>query len=289
VSILPPGPNRIAVTGANGAIGSQVVGRLRARSAATIVPIVRDLSRAHPDDRVRPALAPYEDRAAVAAALSGCDCLVFIGSDGEADRMLAHHANIIWAARSADVSRTILLSSLDADPGSPFCYAHTYATTEEWAREALPGVTILRAGLYAEFIGYWLWEAVRGGQLSLPMGSGRISPVARRDVADLLAELAVGLHDPDQPIELVGPESLDHADLAEVAGALGSRFVVSDPCDTATFRERQARDGELSPWWAYAFQTLFASIRENRFDHPGRPCTIGRHALRETLAASPAR
>jgi NAD(P)H dehydrogenase (quinone) len=286
VSIRPPRPNRIAVTGANGAIGSRVVERLRARSDVDIVPIVRDLSRAHPDDRVRPALAPYEDRAALTAALSGCDCLVLIGSDGEADRMLAHHANIIRAARRAEVSRTVLLSSLDADPGSPFCYAHTYATTEGWAREALPGVAVLRAGLYAEFIGRWLWEAARSGVLSLPMGTGRISPVARRDVADLLTELTLGLRDPNQQIELVGPESLDHADLAGLAGALGSRSVASDPCDAQTYRDRLARDEELNPWWAYAFQTLFASVRENRFDHPGRHGVVGRRTLHVTLGAS---
>ena len=209
MSIRPPGPSRIAVTGANGAIGSRVVERLRAQSDADIVPIVRDLSRAHPDERVRPALAPYEDRAALTAALSGCDCLVLIGSDGEADRMLAHHANIIRAARRAEVSRTVLLSSLDADPGSPFCYAHTYATTEGWAREALPGVAVLRAGLYAEFIGHWLWEAARSGVLSLPMGTGRISPVARRDVADLLTELS-----PRSP----GSESADRARRPRVTG-----------------------------------------------------------------------
>lgn len=285
MSIPTRGPRRIAVTGANGAIGSQVVDRLRARSEADIVPIVRDLSRARSEERVRPASAPYEDRDALAAALSGCDCLVFIGSDGETDRMLSHHANIIWAARSAAVSRTILLSSLDADPGSPFCYAHTYAITEEWARAALPGVTVLRAGLYAEFVGQWLWEAARCGELSLPMGRGRVAPVARGDVAGLLADVARG-PGPDQPIELVGPESLDHADLARIAGALGSRPVVSDPCDEQGYRQRQVRDPGLSPWWAYAFQTLFASVRENRFDHRGPRCAIGPHTVQEALDAS---
>jgi NAD(P)H dehydrogenase (quinone) len=261
------------------------VERLRAQSDTDIVPIVRDLSRAHPDERVRPALAPYEDRVALTAALSGCDCLVFIGSDGEADRVLAHHANIIWAARNAGVGRTILLSSLDADPGSPFCYAHTYAATELWTREALPGVTIVRAGLYGEFIGHWIWEAARRGELSLPMGRARVAPVARSDVADLLVDVARGRHESDQPTELVGPKSLDHADLAGIAGALGSRPVASEPCDPQAYRERQVRDRDLDPWWAYAFQTLFASIRENRFDHRGG-CLVGRSAFQDTLARS---
>ena len=199
--------------------------------------------------------------------------------------MLAHHANIIWAARNAGIGRTILLSSLDADPGSPFCYAHTYAATEQWTREALSGVTIVRAGLYGEFIGHWLWEATRRGELSLPMGRARVSPVARSDVADLLVDVARGRQESDQPTELVGPKSLDHADLAGIAGALGSRPVASEPCDAQAYRERQVRDRELDPWWAYAFQTLFASIRENRFDHRGG-CLVGRSTLQDTLARS---
>jgi NAD(P)H dehydrogenase (quinone) len=281
------GPSRIAVTGANGAIGSRVVEGLSELPELVIVPIVRDLWRARPSERVLPALAPYEDRAALTAALSGCDSLVFIGSDGEADRMLAHHANIIAAASSAEVGRTILLSSLDADPGSPFCYAHTYAITEQWARDSLPDVTILRAGLYSEFMAPWLWDAASSGVLSLPMGDARIAPVARSDVADLLTDMARATGSTDRLIELVGPESLDHDDLADAAGAIGSRPVRSEPCDAQSYAVGRARDAELSPWWAYAFQTLFAAIRENRFDHDHRSHAVGRTTLDETLRRVP--
>ena len=48
---------------------------------------------------------------------------MFIGSDGRADRVLAHHRNLLAAARSAGVHRIVLLSSKDVEADSPFCYA----------------------------------------------------------------------------------------------------------------------------------------------------------------------
>jgi NAD(P)H dehydrogenase (quinone) len=283
MAIFTPGPRRVAVTAANGAIGSQVVEQLSGLPGVQVVPIVRNLSRARRCENILPMHAPYEDRGTLTAALSGSDCLVFIGSDGEADRMLAQHANIIAAAAEADVRRTVLLSILDADPDSPFCYAHTYAITEQWARDGLPDVTILRSGLYSEFIAQWLWDAARTGVLSLPMGDARVAPVARSDVADLLTDLGRGLESADRLIELIGPESLDHDDLAGAASVLGSCLVRSEPCDAHAYAVRQAGHDEPSPWWAYAFQTLFAAIRENRFDHSHRTRAIGRHTLKETV------
>lgn len=253
---------RVAVTGAAGAIGSLVTAGL-GRRGLDIVALVRDPRRVRTPG-IRAAPAEYTDRASLDAALAGADRLVFIGSDGEADRMLVHHRNILEAAGRAGVERIVLLGSQDANPGSPFCYAHTYAVTEGWLRAACPEPVVLRSGLYAEFFGRWVLAAVDTGELSLPMGAGSVAPIACSDVAAALVAAVTQPECPREPQVLTGPRSYGHDQLAEVATGLAGRPVRSSPCAPDDFAEALLRR-EPSPWWRYAFQTMFAAIELGAF------------------------
>ncbi len=253
---------RVAVTGGAGSVGSLVSAGLSARGFDTVA-LVRDPGRVRTPG-VRAARVEYADRASLDAALAGVDRLVFVGGDGEADRVLGHHRNIIDAARSAGIERVVLLSSQDADPASPFCYAHTYAVTEEWLRSACPQPVVVRAGLYAEFFGRWVLDAAVTGELSLPMSSGSVAPIARSDVAGALVA-AVAVPEPlPTPQVVTGATAYDHDRLADVAAALAGRPVRSHPCSPDEFAGRLLRS-EPSPWWRYAFQTMFAAIEQGAF------------------------
>ncbi|MET8354206.1 MULTISPECIES: hypothetical protein [unclassified Micromonospora] len=75
---------------------------------------------------------PPDDPAALHAALN--DTLVFVSSDGEAARVFVHHHNVLDAATRTGVGHVVLLSGLDADVTSPFCYAYTNGHTERLLR-----------------------------------------------------------------------------------------------------------------------------------------------------------
>lgn len=197
--------------------------------------------------------------------MHGADALIFIGSDGEADRMLSHHQNILGAARRAGVGRVVLLSSQDADENSPFCYAHTYAVTERWLRKSHPSSVVVRAGLYAEFFGRWVIDAAGVGVLSLPMPTEAVAPVAKADVA---AALVGALRAPPAASTVchvvTGPHAYDHDQLAYLATQLEGRPVASRPVSTAEFAQGMLATG-VSPWWRYAFETMFAAIERGSF------------------------
>lgn len=93
---------RIAVTGGTGRIGAPVVQLLSGDGRHDVVPLS---SRT----------APYDDPAALRAALDGADTLVFVSSDGEAARVVVHHRNVLDAAIRCGVGHVVLLSGLDAD------------------------------------------------------------------------------------------------------------------------------------------------------------------------------
>jgi NAD(P)H dehydrogenase (quinone) len=116
------GVMRIAVTGASGQIGSQVVRLLAGEQAHQVVALSR---RVPPSGRwpagVSARAAGYADPEALSTALRGADTLVSVSSDGPVAQVMAHHHTVIRAARASGVAHIAALSGLDADPYPSRC------------------------------------------------------------------------------------------------------------------------------------------------------------------------
>lgn len=257
---------RIAVTGAGGVIGSQVVRLLATgESGRQVVAITRrELPPSRSTGQVVVALADYADPDALHAALQGVDTLVFVSSDGPVAQVIAHHHNVVRAATETGVSHIVALSGLDADFGSPFCYAVSYAYTEQLLQSSGCQVSIARASIYTDFFLGFLRQARVSGQLRLPAGEGRISFVSRSDVAYCLAALAAA-RPTNRHHDVTGPESLDLHAIAAIAAdewRIPIQYIGITPAEYCVDLAHAGED----PWWTYAFSTMFASIREQRWD-----------------------
>src|SRR5690242_12544262 len=131
------GALRIAVTGASGRIGGQVVRLLAAGQPHQVIALSRrGLSPGRWPPRVSARAADYADPQALGAALRDVDTLVFVSSDGPVAEVMVHHQNVIRAARDSGVGHIVALSGLDADLTSPFCYAVRYGYTERLLAES---------------------------------------------------------------------------------------------------------------------------------------------------------
>lgn len=254
---------RIAVTGAGGQLGGQVLELLAAEETHEVVALSRrELSSVRlPHVGVR--VADYGDPASLRAALRGVDTLVFVSSDGETAKVLLHHQNVIGAAVDSGVAHIVALSGLDADVTSPFCYAVTYGHTERLLYDSGCSVSIARASIFTEFFMRWLTEARSSGQIRLPAADARVSLVSRTDVGRCLAALAVapptGRHH-----DLTGPESLDLAAIAALVRQVWDTPIEYVDITPAEYSVEMARAGESS-WWMYAFSTMFDSVRQQRW------------------------
>jgi NAD(P)H dehydrogenase (quinone) len=279
---------RIAVTGATGQVGGQVVRLLAAEQPHQVVALSRrGLPSGQWPERVSARAADYADPQALGTALRGSDTLVFVSSDGPVAEVMVHHRNVIRAARDSGVAHIVALSGLDADLSSPFCYAVSYGYTEQLLAESGCPVSIARASIYTEFFLGFLVRSRASGQLRLPAADGRISLVSRADVARCLAALAVapasGRHH-----DITGPQSLDLAKIAALATREWdtpleyARITPSEHC------AEMAIAGE-DPWWMYAYSTMFASIREQRWaavsDEVDRLTGCSPTPVHETLAS----
>lgn len=236
---------RIAVTGSTGRVGNHVVRRLASEGSHEVVGLTRKA-------------APYDDVAAMRLALSGVDTLVFVSSDGEAAKIILHHQNVLRAAQDAGVGHVVLLSGVDADLGSPFCYAYTNGYTEQVLRASGMGYSIARASLFAEFFDGLVRQVASDGIVGLPAGGGRVSLIGREDVADCLAALALA-GPTNRHHDLTGPEALDVASVVEAGGWAYNEISEAEFAAALTLRGEE-------PWWVYAYTTMFAAIREKRWE-----------------------
>ncbi|BDH47423.1 NAD(P)-dependent oxidoreductase [Salmonella enterica subsp. enterica serovar Choleraesuis] len=180
----------IAITGASGQLGRQVIQKLlTTHPAHEIVAIVRrpdsvaDLAAAGVQVRV----ADYNDQPALSRALAGVKKVLLISSS-EIGQRVAQHQNVIEAARSSGVSQIVYTSLLHAD-SSPLGLADEHRQTEKLLAGSGLEVVLLRNGWYTENYLASVPAAIEHGILAGCAGDGLISPAPRADYAAAAAEV----------------------------------------------------------------------------------------------------
>jgi len=166
-------------------------------------------------------VADYEDDSALKRALAGIDDLVLISSGGDASAVMRHHANAIEAAAATNIRHIAFTSIVDTDELSPFYFSPVYRDAEHRLAGCGEPSTILRCGLYSDFILQpWLAPCQSPGELVLPTGHGRVAPISRDDVA---AAVAAGAANPEKP--RIIQRITGHRALAfdEIAASYGKR------------------------------------------------------------------
>ncbi|MER7664951.1 SDR family oxidoreductase [Streptomyces sp. NPDC096193] len=196
----------ILVTGGTGTLGTLVSARLRRDGHD-----VRVLSR-----RAQPYAVDLRDGTGLDAAVEGVDAIVHCATSprGGDDRSAAR---LLTAARRAGVGHLIYISIVGVDR-VPLGYYRVKREVEQLIERSGasggPGWTVLRTTQFHELVLSLLAGASRLPVLPLPSGV-RVQPVDAGEVADRLAELALG-----PPVgrvaDMGGPQIRPLADLARV-------------------------------------------------------------------------
>jgi len=203
----------LAITGSTGAVGGCVARALEQRGVGQRL-IVRSAERAPKLDGAEIADVPggYADSAGMTAALEGAKTLFMVSAEEAPDRV-EQHRSMVSAAMAAGVERIVYTSFLGAAPDSTFLLGRHHWQTEEAIRESGLAFTFLGDSFYADFIPFFAGpdRVFRG-----PAGEGRLSPVARDDVAAVAVAVltADGAHD-GETLGLTGPETFSLAEAAE--------------------------------------------------------------------------
>ncbi|MFF2534060.1 NAD(P)H-binding protein [Streptomyces cyaneofuscatus] len=212
-----------AVTGASGAVGGRVAGRL-ARAGVPVRLLGRDPARL-PDlpGADRAPAAPYGDGEAMRRALDGAHTL-FLVSAHESPYRVREHITAVDAAVAVGVERIVYVSFQGAAPDATFTFARDHWHTEAHIRTADVRHTFLRDNWYLAGL-----PAMTGadGVLRGPGGEGRVAAVAHEDIADAAAAVLLDespAHD-DRGYDLTGPEAFTLAEAAEELSRVTGRSI----------------------------------------------------------------
>ncbi len=255
------------VTGATGYVGGAALRLLAARNASKqLVGLVRDSARAEASllPGVAWRVASYHDRPALTNAFKGIERLLFVASDGFARDALQHHTNVIEAAAATSVKHVVFLSIVDVAPDLPFYYAPVYRDAERRLFESGVEWTLLRCGLYTDFIfSHWLQPGLAAGMIEMPVRKGRMALVTRHNVAAAAASALASDAYYRQTFEITGPQALDGLEIAAaLSRAFGARisYRTSDPTEYLLQAWATLEDP-----WPHAFSTMFVSIEQGRY------------------------
>ncbi len=270
----------VAVTGSTGFVGGRVAQALSGRDVPVRL-LVRDESRAPAVGSAEVRAAAYEEVSSMRRALAGVDT-VFMVAVGEDGRRLDLHADFLSAAVQADVRQVVYLSYLGSDASSAFAWNRDHALTEQLLHDLDLDHTVLRASHFdTTMLEFAVWGDITG-----PAGQGRVTPIARTDVADVVIGVLTDPHaHAGRTYELTGPEALTFDQVAEVVAQHRGAACRYHDVDDAAFRSR-LRDLAVPDSLVSAWIDQYHQIRDGVFGtvSPHAEQLLGHPPL--TLAAS---
>jgi uncharacterized protein YbjT (DUF2867 family) len=260
------GHQMILVTGISGGLGSLIFRGLSSEDGLDVA------GGTHSGDEVTARRVDFDDPASLADGFRGVDVLVFVSAGyAEDDVVLARHGAAVDAAEAAGV-RHVVYTSL-AGSGDLMTIALPHRWTEARLAGASFDVTILRNGLYAEAaVGLATAAAASAaetGVFAAAFGAGRVSVVAKEDLADVAVRVAAEIqhdlaagrrsHHAGRTYELEGVEAIGGQDIAEVLSDALDRRVAYRPISLFTTREALAGSG-LEPYQITHALSLFSNL-----------------------------
>lgn len=231
---------RLFVTGATGQLGRLVVRELLKRvPASRIVAGVRspdhEAVRQFNADGIEIRVADYAQPDTLTSAFDGIDRLLLISSTVGRDRV-AHHQNVIKAARAANVGLLAYTSLLHADSATSGLVPDHKNTEAALRASGLPFV-LLRHGWYTENHTPSVQPALQYGALIGSAGQGRFSSATRADYAEAAAVVLTTDGQAGRIYELADDESYGLADLADTIASAAGKPVSYQDLPKAKFKQ----------------------------------------------------
>lgn len=281
---------RTAITGVTGAVGGAVARLLAEEHAQSLRLLVRDVSKlprlGEISGETEIGVVEYGAPDAV-EALRGVRVLFMVSAAESVDRV-AQHCAFVDAAAAAGVEHIVYTSFLGAAPDATFTLGRDHFATEEHIRASGMTWTFLRDNFYAD-----VFELFAGPDRILrgPAGDGRVSPVARADVARCAAAV---LEDPEQhrnaTYDLTGPHALTLDEIAQTltqVRALPYRYLAETLDEAYASRSSYGEPDWQVEAWVSTYTAIAAGEVERLSDDVERITGTSATTYEELVVSTP--
>src|SRR6266404_2523724 len=210
----------ILVTGATGALGSEVVKQLKATSAPFKIAVTEKMSKAKANGS-ETVLLDYTRPETFAPALEGVDTLFLLSPAGRTYLELP----LVDAAKQAGIRHIIKQSVIGAD-AEDYIFGRGHRASEKHIEASGIPHTFLRPNGFMQNFVNNLGQSIRDqGTFALPQADSRISHVDARDIAAVAAKALTEPSEANRTYTITGPESLSNFDIAaKLSAALGRQI-----------------------------------------------------------------
>ncbi len=233
---------KIAIAGGTGFVGRHLAREL-VRGGHEVVLVARGIDRRDPTvtqlPGVRTARTGLTDVQGLRDAFAGCDAVAHcaginrqIGSQTYAAVHVIGTANVITAAKDADVKKIVILSFLRARPDCASGYHESKWAAEELVRKSGLDHTIVKASMtfgrgdhMLDHLSHLLYTMPIF--VTVGLREKAVRPVAVQDVVKVLMVAVIENRLSRKTVALMGPEALRLSDVARRVGLLiGKRLVI---------------------------------------------------------------
>lgn len=257
---------KIAVTAANGKLGSEIVKALQnLLPKEDVIGLARTPEKAaHLGVEVRP--GDYNDLEQLTLSLASVDALLLVSGMDEPSARIQQHRNVIGAAKASGVKKIVYTSVQGADEGTAFSpVIQSNRQTEKDLMESGLEWVIGRNGIYIEpDIEYMETYEAMGGIFNCA-DEGKCGYTTRPELAYAYAKLLIEDKNNGQCLNLHGT-SITQTELATyMNSAFGSNLTYTSMSVEAYKEERIA---ELGDFIGTVIAGIYQGIRDGESDNP---------------------
>lgn len=163
-------------------------------------------------------MGDYADYDALVKAFSGIEKVLLVSSNDLQNREI-HHKNAIDAAKEAGVKKIIFTSFQfnSVEENSPNGLMPVYVATENYLKESGLDYTILRNGIYTDFLPDIIGPAITENKtLYAPAGDTEVVFTSRTDLAEAASNVLAGDNFTNTTLDLTNSEGVNFAEITLV-------------------------------------------------------------------------
>ncbi len=255
---------KIAVTAANGKLGSEIIQKLlQELTSNQVVGLARTPAKAAGlGVEVRP--GDYNEKSHFDAAFKDIEVVILISGMDPPDKRIDQHRIIINAARDAGVTKIIYTSIMGASSGTTFSpiVASNRQTEEDIKMSTLQWV-IGRNGLYIEPDVEYLDNYIKAGRISNCAADGKCAYTTRSELAHAYANLALHEKHNNRTYVLAG-EPITQQQLTDLFNKAFDLSLVYESLSVEAYKHE--RTAELGEFLGTIISGIYAGIRDGSFD-----------------------